>query len=42
MAKMPGTEAMQQATISQRNERTSRWHNNDDAVEWHVCSKMVK
>jgi hypothetical protein len=41
-AKMPATEAMQQATTSQHDERTTGWCNNDDAVERHVCSKVVQ
>ncbi len=41
-AKMPATEVTQQATTSQRNERTRGWRNNDDAVEKHVCSKVVQ
>ena len=38
---MPATEATQQATTSQCNIRTRGWGNNDDAVERHVCSKVV-
>jgi hypothetical protein len=41
-AKMPATEVMQQATTSQRNERTQGQRNNDDAVERHVCSKVIQ
>jgi hypothetical protein len=40
-AKMLATEAMQQATTSQRDERTKGRSNNYDAVEKHVCSKVV-
>jgi hypothetical protein len=40
-AKLPVTEATQQATTSQRNKRTRRRCNNDDAVQRHVCSKVV-
>jgi hypothetical protein len=40
-AKMPATEATQQATTSQRNKRTRGRHTNDDAVQRHVCSKVV-
>jgi hypothetical protein len=39
---MPSTEAVQQATTSQRYERTRGQHTNDDAVERHVCSKVVQ
>jgi hypothetical protein len=41
-AKMPATEAMQQAMTSQFNERTRGRCNNDDAVERHVCIKVVQ
>ncbi len=41
-ANMPATEVTQQATTSQRNEMTRGQRNNDDAVERHVCSKVVQ
>jgi hypothetical protein len=41
-AKMPTIEATKQATTSQRNKRTRGRCNNDDAVERHVCSKVVQ
>ncbi len=41
-AKMPATEAMQQAMTSQHDKRTRGRHNNDNAVERHVCRKVVQ
>jgi hypothetical protein len=41
-AKISATEETQQATTSQRHERTKGWHNNHDAVERHVCSEVVQ
>ncbi len=35
-AKMPATEATQQATTSWHNKRTKGWRNNDDAVERNI------
>jgi hypothetical protein len=41
-AKMPATVVTKQATTSQQDERTKGRCNNDDAVERHVCSKVVQ
>jgi hypothetical protein len=41
-AEMPATEATQQAMKSQHDIRTRGQCNNDDAVERHVCSKVVQ
>ncbi len=41
-AKMPATEATQQAMTCQQDKRTRGRHSNDDAVERNVCSKVVQ
>jgi hypothetical protein len=39
---MPAIEVMQQAMTSQREESTRGQRSNIDAVERHVCSKVVQ